>query len=112
MAWSYTHAWRDLDPKQFDYVVRASCETPEEVLEARALGWEAVLVVAEGSPVIGTKIGDRQVVQCPATNGKAANCENCRLCGRNAAVVAFPVHGAKKKKAAGMLAVKNKEPNS
>lgn len=108
VAWSYTHGWRKLDPTAFDYVVRASCETPAEVEEAQAAGWHTALVVDDRNPqMVGTKIGGQQVVQCPATNGKAASCDDCRLCGRRTAIIAFPTHGSRRRVAAAVLTRRN-----
>ncbi len=102
VAISYTHAWRRLRPDMFDYVVRASCQSREELSEAHARGWWTVVVDPgpdDPDTLIGTKIDGRMVVQCPATNGKVDSCADCRLCGREAAIVAFPVHGARKRTA-------------
>lgn len=96
---SYTHGWRMLQPSMFKYVVRASTQSREELEEAHAAGWWTVVVDPgpdDPDTLIGQVIDGRKVVQCPATNGGAANCADCRLCGREAAIVAFPVHGARK----------------
>lgn len=100
---AYTHAWKRMKPDMFDYVVRASCQSEAELKEAHAAGWWTVVVdpgPEHPDTLIGKTIDGRKVVQCPATNGKAANCAECRLCGREAAIVAFPTHGTQKKKAA------------
>lgn len=103
VAIAYTHAWRTLSPDMFDYTVRASCQSEDEVREAHAAGW-ATVVVDPGpdapDTLIGSIIDERTVVQCPVTTGRANSCAECRLCGRDAAVVAFPVHGSARKRAA------------
>jgi hypothetical protein len=104
VAWGYTHAWRRLKASVFRYVVRASAQSKEEVEQAIAAGWRTVIVdPGPDAPdtLIGTKIAGQRVVQCPVTTGKTDSCESCLLCGRDVPVViAFPVHGVQKKKAA------------
>lgn len=101
---SYTHGWQRLQPSMFDYVVRASCQTREELEAAHAAGWWTAL--ADPGPddpntlitTPPTKVDGRPVIQCPKTTGKARSCAECRLCGREAAVIAFPIHGTKRRK--------------
>lgn len=110
VSWSYTHAWEGygLAPADFTYVVRASCSTVEEVRRAHAAGWYAAIVVptaadtvdANGRPL---QVDGRNMVVCPAISGAAESCADCRLCGRNAAVIAFPVHGGRAKRAAAAI---------
>ena len=104
VAWGYTHAWKRLKASVFKYVVRASTQSREEAEEAIAAGWRTVIVdPGPNAPdtLIGSTISGQKVVQCPATNGKTASCESCLLCGRDVPVViAFPVHGSGRGKAA------------
>jgi hypothetical protein len=102
VAISYTHGWKRLVPSMFDYVVRASCQSREELQDAHARGWWTVVVdpgPEHPDTLIGQTIDGRKVVQCPATNHENISCADCRLCGREAAIVAFPVHGARKNRA-------------
>lgn len=97
--WSYTHAWRTLTPGMFRFVVNASCETIEDVLEAQALGWQTV-IVDDGS-ITGSKIDDRNVISCPAET-RDVTCDDCRACGadtRTRPVISFNIHGATRAKA-------------
>lgn len=97
--WSYTHAWRTLTPDMFSFVVNASCETPDDVLEATLAGWQTVIV--DDGTLFGTKVGDRNVVQCPAQT-RGITCEECRACGadtRTRPVIGFSIHGATRAKA-------------
>jgi hypothetical protein len=97
---SYTHGWRRLRPDMFDYVVRASTETREGLEEAIDAGWRTTLIdpgPEDPNTLIGQRVRGQLVIQCPATNGKAKNCADCRLCGRDLPiVVAFPGHGQRK----------------
>jgi hypothetical protein len=95
---AYTHAWKQLEPSWFDYVVRASCQTREEIEEAEALGWStAVVDTGPGDPdtLIGQDIAGKRVVQCPATLPESkVTCSSCGLCGkRTRSIIAFPAHG-------------------
>ena len=104
VVWGYTHAWRRLKASVFRYVVRASVQSRAEAEEAIAAGWRTAIVDPgpnEPDTLIGSTISGQKVIQCPVTTGKSASCEECRLCGRDLPIViAFPVHGTSKKKAA------------
>jgi hypothetical protein len=104
VSWGYTHAWRRLVPSMFRYVVRASVQSAQEASAAIAAGWRVAIVdPGPDAPdtLIGSRIDGQLVVQCPVTNGKSASCEDCRLCGRDVpTIIAFPVHGAQRGKAA------------
>lgn len=93
----YTHAWRQLEPGAFSFVVNASCETLAEVREAQELGWRQTVLTDSGDEhsTIGTKLGDRQVTQCPAQTHNVT-CADCRACAadtRTRPVIAFVAHG-------------------
>jgi len=108
---SYTHAWRRLTPDMFRDHARpnASCDLAEDVPEAIAAGWAAVVVDGEGT-LPGTRIAGRQAVACPyETSGR--QCIDCRLCARTnrPSVVVFQTHGARKKAAARALVARYTE---
>jgi hypothetical protein len=89
---AYTHAWRILDPSMFAFVVNASCESVEDVEEAVAAGWQAVMV----NGVDGTMIGDKPVMTCLAQT-QDISCAECKLCSngvRTRPVVSFIPHGS------------------
>lgn len=98
LAIAYTHAWEQMDPSWFTYVVRASCQTREEIERAEAAGW-ATAVVDPGpddpSTLIGQWIAGKKVIQCPATFKESnVTCASCGLCGkRTKSIIAFPAHG-------------------
>ena len=104
VVWGYTHAWRRLKASMFKYIVRASVQSRAEAEEAIAAGWRTAIVDPgpnEPDTLIGKEIAGQKVIQCPVTTGKSASCEDCRLCGRDLPIViAFPVHGVQKKRAA------------
>lgn len=97
---SYTHGWRDRP----DLAGRtmASCDSLEEAVQARALGFQAAVATREigntDKPVT-LRDGSRAVV-CPAISSKArgkpaVQCNTCALCtgDRPDTVVVFPDHG-------------------
>lgn len=107
-VWTYTHAWEAVPRDAFGPIsVLASVETPEQIVRARARGYQPALVV-ESFPA-GKRpfeVGGVRFIPCPAeTLGKT--CIECRLCldadlaGMNAGI-AFAIHGwdAKAAKAA------------
>lgn len=103
---SYTHAWRQLSPDDFVFTVNASCETPEDLTEAMAAGWQAVVV--DDGTLIGTKVADRNVLQCPQQYREGVTCDSCRACGQDTPtrpVIAFMIHGVTRNKATASLAV-------
>lgn len=88
----YTHLWR-----RFPYLAAycmASCDTPAERDEAKALGFRTFRVRAAGEPVMPGE------GQCPASNemGKVTRCDACQLCSGlrkpAKADITITVHGA------------------
>lgn len=76
----YTHGWKfELCQPLKEYFM-ASCDTMDEVLHARALGWMTVLSVSKNT-VADASI---KLVNCPnqITHGKIT-CAKCMLCSRN-----------------------------
>lgn len=71
----YTHAWLTC-PEAFREIVMASCDTPEELREARRRGWRTFRTILPGEP-----LAEREI-SCPASAeaGKRTTCERCRLC--------------------------------
>jgi hypothetical protein len=117
-VWTYTHAWRTVNRESWGKVsVLASCETTEDVFDARQRGYATALVVdefptrkrydagaytREGQLVRafeqkGEPLG-QDVLPCPAqTSG--ATCTSCRLCFDDSKLrqrgysIGFAVHG-------------------
>lgn len=75
-GWTYTHGWRDMDADRMNapksLCVNASCDTLNEVEEAKQEGWPTVVV--QDDP-----IDKKGFVTCPAqTDG--LTCSECKLC--------------------------------
>jgi hypothetical protein len=102
---SYTHAWQRLDPAWFAKGTRpnASCDTPDDVRDALAAGWKAVIVDPDGRYPQGLRLEGRTCVTCPYEVDRR-QCMDCRLCARERpSVVVFPVHGARRRVAANAI---------
>jgi hypothetical protein len=109
-AWTYTHAWRDVQRAAWRKVsVLASCETDAEAAQAASKGYATARVVRsfpEGKPQ-RTDNGFLPV-PCPEQTGKAASCADCRLCWDDdnlrskRLTILFAAHGATRKVAAAL----------
>ena len=99
----YTHAWREEESQPLKEYFRASCQTMEEVKEARQNGWAATVIFTE-SIGKGKQIIDGQtVVMCPIDDyKKSVTCNSCRLCRvddkTKDITVGFKIHGNGAKK--------------
>lgn len=92
----YTHQWRR-HPEWKPYVM-ASCDSPEDVVEAESLGWRAY----------GAWRGERPkgLVPCPASEeqGHRLQCDACLMCdgantsSKQSRSVFIQLHGPKKNK--------------
>jgi len=97
--YGYTHAWRLIDRARFtfpaNFVLNASCDTAEDVTDARAAGWDTTTVWPHD--VTGKRHGD--TVVCP-NQTVGLSCAECRLCMKSnrPLTVAFLAHGVSKKK--------------
>ena len=92
----YTHQWR-LGFALQDWLM-ASCETPQDVADARSLGWRSYFVDASET---GLRRLDAKTMRCPAAeeSGRVASCDECMACGgwssgRKADVVQIRAHGS------------------
>lgn len=102
-AFSYTHAWKEVDRKAWEGVsILASCENLPQLDEALDSGWSASLVVDQ-FPNSGkfTLPSGRTAFACPhQTHG--ITCCDCRMClrgskylkSRGIDAIAFEVHGS------------------
>lgn len=98
-VWTYTHAWRSVKRRSWrDVNVFASCETPEDVADARARGYAAAIVVPEFPSERAFAMDGAMVVPCPAQT-RHRSCTECRLCMDDQArfndgvTIGFEVHG-------------------
>jgi hypothetical protein len=88
----YTHAWRQF-PELAQYVM-ASCDTEQDRVHAKALGFRTFRV----APAVGYEAGNREVL-CPASKeaGKKATCDTCLACGGHSSKAKvdmfIPLHG-------------------
>lgn len=104
-AWTYTHAWRKVRKESWlGESVLASCETPNEVLEAKKLGYAAAIVVESFDREKVYEADGIKILPCPNQTERALQCSDCGICMNAAALertgltVGFVAHGASKKK--------------
>lgn len=103
---TYTHAWRSIGEAP-DPSFNASCDTVDDIEDARALGWQPTIVGpadADASRRLAREVGG---VVCPAVDDRRPDVKGCIGCGgpagplcsrdRSGAVVVFPAHGAGKR---------------
>jgi hypothetical protein len=98
----YTHDWRNKKAQPMKKYFRASCQSEEEVIEARNMGWAATLIISDNSKKKILSNGETAVI-CPARHGvvgkKDITCNQCTLCKVNDKTVnktvMFQVHGRK-----------------
>jgi hypothetical protein len=100
----YTHAWQEEYVQPLKRYFRASCQSVEEVLEARKMGWSASLIVSEqfmsGKKTLSLPNGETAFL-CPARHGVAGKkditCNDCTLCKvspkTESKTVVFIAHG-------------------
>jgi hypothetical protein len=91
------------------FTVNLSAESLQQADALAALNVAPVVVVVpEDAPKLQHTTSGRAVVVCPATYRKDVTCESCGLCAISArrCIVAFPVHGIKKRYAT--IAIKAK----
>lgn len=99
-AWTYTHAWRDVERESWrDVNVLASCEKPKDVTKAHARGYATAIVVEEFASTKRYQADGITLLPCPAQTKPNITCADCRLCMnaprllRDGLTIAFEVHG-------------------
>jgi hypothetical protein len=104
VAWTYTHAWRDVERTDWGSVsVLASCETTAQAEESSARGYAVALIVPQFAQdgaydLAGTSL---RVIPCPYQT-RGVQCRDCRLCWdserlhREGLCVGFAAHGSRK----------------
>jgi hypothetical protein len=98
----YTHTWKEEASQPLKKWFRASCQTEEEVSEARGMGWATTLIVPPNSPKSKKLSNGEMAYLCPARHdvpGKQdITCNTCTLCKVNdhtrSKTVMFEVHGS------------------
>lgn len=103
-VWTYTHAWKDVKRESWKRVsVLASVETVADIPKARQNGYATAIVVDQHPSVSKYKIGNEQVIPCPAET-KGVKCTDCKLCWDdtrlrdNKLTIGFAAHGIGAKK--------------
>lgn len=80
----YTHDWRNPESQPLKKYFRASCQTEEEVLEARRMGWATTVIVSEETPKRALLSNGETAYMCPARHGVEnkpdITCNTCTLC--------------------------------
>lgn len=97
----YTHDWRNLDSQPLKKYFRASCQSEEEVLEAREMGWATTVVVSSDTPDRVILSNGETAYMCPARHGvegrRDITCNTCTLCKvsdkTSSKTVMFKAHG-------------------
>lgn len=103
-SYAYTHAWRAVARESWRTTsVLASCESADDIRDARKRGYGTVIVVDFFQSDKAYKHNGERVVPCPAqTRGKT--CVECRLCFDGDALrdrqtsIAFAAHGVQAKR--------------
>lgn len=80
----YTHAWREPESQLLKKYFRASCETIEDLIDAREMGWATTLIVPKGTKKSFVMENGEKAFLCPARYGvegkKDITCNTCTLC--------------------------------
>jgi len=99
-AWTYTHAWRVVARKSWGKVsVLASCESEEDVAEAKKRGYATAMVVPEFEDRKRYTKGETEIIPCPAQTKHGTACSDCKLCfdderlQKEGFTIGFAVHG-------------------
>lgn len=103
-VFAYTHLWRKIDRNAFGFPVRASCETIQDVLDARERGYSAV-IVDNGTLDFATADAETgaHFMTCRHTT-HGTQCVDCGACCRDSnLVIVFPVHSASAKLASAAI---------
>jgi hypothetical protein len=99
-VWTYSHAWRGLSRKTWGSIsVLASCESVQDIGDARRRGYATAIVVPEHSTRSLYRMGRTKILPCPEQTSGVA-CADCRLCMRDdylrdaGITIAFAAHGS------------------
>lgn len=89
--------------------INLSAESYAEADNLAALGIAPVVTIqAEEMPKTTYTPAGRKVITCPATYRDDVSCYTCKLCQKqNRPIIAFPVHGTSRKKAAKVFMLKS-----
>ncbi len=80
-VWTYTHAWSTVKRRAWGKVsVLASCDTPNEVIRAKARNYATAVVVDQFVNTRAYVSDGIKIVPCPQETGRVRFCTDCRLC--------------------------------
>lgn len=98
-----------LNANKSGFTVNLSAESYNEADKLADLNIGPVVTIqAEGMDRITYTPKGRKVITCPATYLDNVSCYSCKLCQlQNRPIIAFPVHGTSKKKAAKVFSIKS-----
>lgn len=103
-AFTYTHSWRTVDRESWKNVsILASCETPQECIQAMNKGYAASIVVSDFDKHSFYIKDNVRFVPCPKQIGRKDSCLTCKMCMKDKSllktktVVAFKAHGPSRK---------------
>ena len=96
-VWTYTHSWKEVSAESWGSIsVFASCESIEQVKEAKSKGYKTSFVCEERD--FSKNIDGVEMINCPNQKNKAVQCSQCKLCfGKTEKTVVFFPHGPVKK---------------
>lgn len=87
-AWTYTHRWREIVASNWKGAsVWASVEKPEEVLQARIMGYPSAITLPYGTHPSTSQYEweGLKVIPCPAQrHPRTVTCSTCNLCANSA----------------------------
>ena len=91
------------------FTINLSAESYAEADQLAELNIGPVVTIqAEGMPHTTYTPKGRKVITCPATYMDNVSCYSCKLCQKqDRPIIAFPVHGTSKKKAAKIFSIKS-----
>ena len=104
-VWTYTHAWKKVGRKAWGSIsVLASCDSLEQVHEAKRKGYATALVLDHFEETKAHYRAGVKIVPCPQETGRVPLCTDCRLCFKDDLLrqaditIAFAAHsgGAKR----------------
>jgi hypothetical protein len=98
-GWGYTHGWKALQATDFyakGLTMNASCETIEEVKEAKSKGWDTVMVVSSGETRTAWVEDGLPMVVCPQQYKERVTCTSCLMCVKKKRkyTIVFRAHGS------------------
>jgi len=106
-GFGFTHFWREIEPEEVnikELTFNASCDTPQEAVEAVRQGWPTVLSLdydVDPEHLEPLQVGDDlvEIKVCPNQLDKTKTCSSCMRCFRKNRdfVVGFIAHGARAK---------------